>query len=126
MNVTNRRILLGLLMLFDLVLLTLSYGLATFIVAHANHSVTFQQFLSMRLKLSNFIILAANLYAWHFIFALCGLYESKRLSTRQEEAVGELKGTTLSTMCLLFVAASFSIRMMTPTFLALFWTISSC
>jgi exopolysaccharide biosynthesis polyprenyl glycosylphosphotransferase len=125
MNVTNRRILLALLKLFDLVLATLSYGLATFLVAQANHSVSFEQFLSMRIKLSNFIILAVTLCAWHLIFAACGLYESKRLSTRREEAVGELRATTLSTMCLLLVSACFSIRMMTPYFLALFWAMSS-
>jgi exopolysaccharide biosynthesis polyprenyl glycosylphosphotransferase len=125
MNVTHRRALLALLKLFDLALAMLSYGLATFLIAHASDSVSFKQFLSMRIKLSNFAIMALTVYAWHLIFVMCGLYESKRLSTRREEAVGELKATTLSTMCLLLVAASFSIRMMTPSFLVLFWTISS-
>jgi exopolysaccharide biosynthesis polyprenyl glycosylphosphotransferase len=125
MNVTHRRILLASLKLFDLVLAILSYGLTTFLIAHANHSVSFQQFLSMRIKLSNFAIMAVTVYGWHLIFTMCGLYESKRLSTRREEAIGELKATTLSTMCLLLVAAAFSIRMMTPSFLALFLTISS-
>lgn len=126
MNVTHRRILLALLKVFDLALAILSYGLATFLIAHANKRVSFEQFLSMRIKLFNFAIMAVTVYLWHFIFVVCGLYESKRLSTRREEAVGELKATTLSTMCLLLVSASFSIRMMTPAFLALFWTIFSC
>jgi len=125
MNVTQRRILLALLRLFDLVLAILSYGLATFLIAHANDLVSFQHFLSMRIKLSNFAIMAGTVYAWHFVFKMCGLYKSKRLSARREETVGELRATTLATLCLLFVAASFSIRMMTPSFLVLFWTISS-
>jgi exopolysaccharide biosynthesis polyprenyl glycosylphosphotransferase len=126
MNVTHRRVLLALLKLFDLALAILSYGLATFLIAHANDSVSFHQFLSIRIKLSNFVIMAVTVYLWHFIFTMCGLYESKRLSTRKEEAVGELKATTLATMGLLLLAATFSIRMMTPSFLVLFWAISSC
>jgi exopolysaccharide biosynthesis polyprenyl glycosylphosphotransferase len=125
MSVTHRRILLALLKLFDLVLAILSYGVATFLIAHAHDRVSFEQFLSMRVKLSNFVIMAVTIYLWHVIFTMCRLYESKRLSTRREQAVGELKATTLATMCLLLVSAAFSIRMMTPMFLAAFWAISS-
>ena len=126
MTVNYRQTLLALLKVFDLVLAILSYGLATFFIVHAHSSLSFQQFLSLRIKLSNFAIMAVTVYLWHFIFAMCGLYESKRLSTRREETVGELKATTLSTMCLLLVSASLSIHLMTPSFLALFWAISSC
>src|SRR5580704_3252382 len=126
MTVNYRRTLLALLKVFDLVLAILSYGLATFIIVHVHYSVRFQQFLSLRIKLSNFAIMAVTVYLWHFVFTMCGLYQSKRLSTRREETVGELKATTLSTMCLLLVSAALSIRMMTPSFLALFWAISSC
>jgi exopolysaccharide biosynthesis polyprenyl glycosylphosphotransferase len=126
MTVNYRRTLLALLKVFDVALAVLSYGLATFVIVHANHRVTFEQFLSLRIKLSNFAIMAVTVYLWHFIFTVSGLYESKRLSTRREETVGELRATTLSTMGLLLVAAAFSIRMMTPAFLVLFWAISSC
>jgi exopolysaccharide biosynthesis polyprenyl glycosylphosphotransferase len=126
MTVNYRRTLLALLKVFDLFLAVLSYGVATFVIVHANYSISFQQFLSLRIKLSNFAIMAVTVYLWHFIFAMCGLYESKRLSTRREETVGELKATTLSTMCLLLVSATLSIHMMTPSFLALFWAIGSC
>lgn len=126
MTVNYRRTLLALLKVFDLALTILSYGLATFLIVHANYSVSFQQFLSLRIKLSNFAIMAVTVYLWHFVFVMCGLYESKRLSTRREETVGELKATTLSTMCLLLLSAALSIRLVTPSFLALFWAISSC
>ena len=125
MDVTNRRILLACLKLYDLVLLTFSYALATLLAVEASHSVSFREFLSMRIKLSNCFIFAGALLAWHGIFSLCGLYESKRLSTRHEEMIGEWKATTLATISLLAVAVSFSIRMVTPAFLALFWGISS-
>lgn len=125
MNVTNRRILLACLKVYDLVLLTVSYALATLLAVEVSHSVSFREFLSMRIKISNCLIFAGALLVWHGIFSLCGLYESKRLSTRLEEMMAEWKATTLATISLLFVAISFSIRMVTPTFLALFWGISS-
>ena len=125
MNVTNRHILLTCLKVFDLVLLTVSYGLATILAFRGSHGVSFAEFMSMRIKLSNCLIFAAALLAWHIIFVLCGFYKSKRLTTRKEEMVAEWKATTLATICLLLVAVSFSIRMVTPLFLAFFWATSS-
>ncbi|HKN73649.1 MAG TPA: sugar transferase [Candidatus Acidoferrum sp.] len=125
MNVTNRHILLTCLKVFDLVLLTVSYGLATILAFRGSHGVSFAQFMSMRIKLSNCLIFAAALLAWHVIFALCGFYKSKRLTTRKEQMLAEWKATTLATICLLLVAVSFSIRMVTPLFLVFFWAISS-
>lgn len=125
MNVINRRILRACLKLYDLVLLTVSYALATFLAVKVSHSVSFREFLSMRIKISNCLIFAGALLVWHAFFSLCGLYESKRLSTRLEEMMAEWKATTLAAISLLLVAVCFSIRMVTPTFVALFWGIAS-
>lgn len=125
MNTTNRHILLTCLKAFDLSLLVIAYGLATILVVRGSQGVSFAEFMSMRIKLANCLIFAVALAAWHIIFVACGLYKSKRLSSRKEEMWGEWKGTTLSTICLLFVTVTFSIRMVTPTFLILFWAISS-
>jgi exopolysaccharide biosynthesis polyprenyl glycosylphosphotransferase len=124
-NVTNRHILLTCLKVLDLASLVLSYGLATVLVLRGSHGVSFSEFMSMRIKLSNCLIFAAALLTWHIIFVLCGFYRSKRVSTRKEEMMAEWKGTTLATICLLLVTVCFSIRMVTPTFLMLFWGISS-
>jgi exopolysaccharide biosynthesis polyprenyl glycosylphosphotransferase len=125
MNVTNRHILMVCLKVFDLLLLTISYGLATRLSLQGNHSVTFAEFMSMRIKLSNFLIFVGAMLAWHVVFAMCGLYKSKRLSTHKEEMILEWKATTLATICLLLVAVSFRIRMVTPPFLVLYWGITS-
>src|SRR5580700_5597819 len=125
MNVTNRHILLACLKVFDLLLLTISYGLATGLSLQGNHSVSFAEFMSMRIKLSNFLIFLGAMLAWHVVFAMCGLYQSKTLSTHKEEMILEWKATTLATVCLLLVAVSFRIRMVTPPFLVLYWGITS-
>jgi exopolysaccharide biosynthesis polyprenyl glycosylphosphotransferase len=125
MNMVSRRILLGCLKVFDIGLMIASFALATFLTARTNHNVSFAEFLSIRIKLSNCVIFAMALLAWHFVFSACGLYESKRLSTRVEEMIVECKATALVVLCLLLVAVLFSIKMVTLPFLLLFWGVSS-
>jgi exopolysaccharide biosynthesis polyprenyl glycosylphosphotransferase len=125
MNVTNRHILMACLKVFDLFMLTISYGLSTLLLLQRDHSGSFGQFMSMRIKLSNFLIFVGAMLTWHVVFATCGLYKSKRLATHKEEMISEWKATTLATICLLLVAVSFHIRMVTPPFLVFFWGITS-
>ena len=53
-------------------------------------------------------------------FRCAALYESRRLSTRLAESMDALKATSLSTVCLAVVAATFSVRMITVPFLMRF------
>jgi len=79
----------------------------------------------MRIKLSNFLIFAIALIFCHAAFSFCGLYESRRLSTRLAESLDALKATAFSTACLALVSTLFSVRMITPQFLLVFWVIIS-
>jgi exopolysaccharide biosynthesis polyprenyl glycosylphosphotransferase len=124
-NQVKRRFLLNALKLFDLGLVVVSFGLATFLRVHADHSVPLQNFLAVRVKLSNCMIFAIALFFCHGMFSLCGLYESKRLTTKLAELVDGLKATSLSTGCLALVAAFYLVKMITPRFLEMFWLISS-
>jgi exopolysaccharide biosynthesis polyprenyl glycosylphosphotransferase len=124
-NVIHRRILLLLLKFFDLFVTTASYGLATYLLVSVDHGRSFSGFLSIRIKLSNFVIFAVALLAWHLIYSMCHLYESKRLSTAKETILEEMKATGLVAACLLVLAVSFRIKMITPPFLVLFWSINS-
>jgi exopolysaccharide biosynthesis polyprenyl glycosylphosphotransferase len=124
MNAAKRRFVLSGLKLFDISLLILSFGLATLLVAHGNQRVSLAEFLSVRVKLSNCIAFGSIVLAWHIIFWLCGLYESKRLSARHAELVDVLKATALSGALLAVLAASYRITMITPRFLVSFWLLS--
>jgi exopolysaccharide biosynthesis polyprenyl glycosylphosphotransferase len=121
MNEAKRRFLLGGLKLFDLCQLVASYGLATILVIHWNQGADLEQFLSMRVKVSNCITSISILLAWHVIFSLCGVYQSKRLSARRVEIMDVFRATTLSSVLLALMAALFRITMITPRFLASFW-----
>jgi exopolysaccharide biosynthesis polyprenyl glycosylphosphotransferase len=125
MNAAKRRFVLSGLKLFDISLLILSFGLATVFVAYGDKGVGLEQFFSMRVKLSNCIAFVSIVLAWHIIFSFCGLYESRRLSAWHAELVDVIKATTLSSVLLAVLAASHRITMITPSFLASFWLVSS-
>lgn len=120
----KRRLLLNTLKLLDLTLLVAAFGLATALVVYADKGVSLEKFLALRVKLSNCAIFAGGLFLWHVILCVSNVYESRRLSTRTAECFDILKATTLCTLCVVFLATSFSIRMITSRFLVLFWMIS--
>ena len=124
MSEINRRFLLNTLKLFDLSLVCVSFAIANLMVASAGKKVPLAQLLSMRVKLSNFAIFALALLLCHAMFSLCGLYESRRLSSKRSEMLEVLRATSLSTLCLACLFMFFSLRVVTtPRFLLLFWGI---
>ena len=122
---TRRRILLGTLKIADLFLATFSFALTTILIVSTTSHVPLSAFLSMRVKLSNFVIFLLLLVSWHLLYSVCGLYRSKRLSTRRQELGDVLKACTLGTFTLGLVATLFSVIMITPRFVLLFWAISA-
>ena len=125
MNEAKRRFLLNALKLYDLALIVVSFYLATFLLVRAAHDVSLHDFLAMRVKLSNFFIFGIALFLCHSAFSVCGLYESRRLSTRLAESLDALKATAFATACLGVVSTVFSVRMITSQFLLVFWVIIS-
>jgi exopolysaccharide biosynthesis polyprenyl glycosylphosphotransferase len=125
MNEIKLRLLANTLKLFDLGLVIVSFGLATVTVPPNSGGVPLVEFLSMKVKLWNFLIFVLMLLVWHFIFCLFGLYESKRLATRRSEAIDTVKATTVVSISLMVCATLFNIRMATSGFLFLFWIFSS-
>ena len=125
MSVIHRKILLLSLKLSDLALATIAYGLASYLLVLAGKTQSFSGFLSMRIKLVNFLVFGVVLLAWHLVYVLCGLYQSKRLCSAREIITDELKAAALAAACLLVFAVSIKIRMITGPFLILFWSINS-
>ncbi|MGB9432189.1 MAG: hypothetical protein WBQ89_08110, partial [Candidatus Acidiferrum sp.] len=126
MSDVNRRFLLNALKLFDMGLVIICFGFATFVMASEQKSVPLALFLSTRVKLSNCAIFAVTLFMCHIMFSLCGLYDSRRLSTKRADIMDAVKATSLSTACLAAISAFFSLNMLTtPRFLLLFWAVVS-
>src|SRR5215470_10198992 len=125
MNTIHRKALLLSLKLTDLGLTTLAYGFASYLLVLAGKTQSFSGFLSMRIKLANFLVFGVVLLAWHLIYLESGLYQSNRLSNARERMMQELKASGLATASVLVAAVSFKIRMITGPFLILFWAINS-
>ena len=125
MTTLRRRILLETAKFFDLALMVFSFGLATVLVVRVTPTISLARFLSMRVKVQNFVLFALFLLAWHLVFSSFGLYNSKRFSPRWAEVLDIAEATTLGS-AIVFVAAIFlRIQMVTPLFTLLFWVAST-
>ena len=125
MNGVRRRFFLGALKMFDILALVSCFALSSVLVAFADKSVTLVQFLSLRIKLSNCLIFVVLLVIWHFCFRVCGLYESRRLSSRGEDILDASKAIALSAGCLALSTAFVRMTMITPRFLLFFWVLGT-
>jgi exopolysaccharide biosynthesis polyprenyl glycosylphosphotransferase len=120
-----RKVLNDVLKLFDLALLIVSFGMATLPILARVGPVSFAQFLSMRIKLQNFVVFFLFLCIWHIIFSIFGLYSSKRLASRRKEALDAVKATSLSSIVLGIGSFVIGFRMVTPGFVITFWAFST-
>ena len=120
-----RRIFLKIIKLFDMLLMALSFGVATIAAQQQLRTVSFEQFLAMRISVQNFVIFLGLLLVWYSIFVLSGLYRSRRLTSRRGKIIVVIKATFSGTLALFAIAVLFRIEMITPVFLATFLTVSS-
>ena len=113
------------LKLFDVVLVAFAFGLSTIFIVHAEQRYSLAQFLSMRTKVSDFVIFGFTLFLCHLVLCICGLYRPTRLSSRSAKTTDLLRATTLLTVSLLAISWIFSVQMITTHFLVLFWVFST-
>ena len=122
----RRHLLLNAAKLFYLGLLGLSFGVTTAVVVSQGHGpLTLRQFLSMRIKLENFVLFALIVLAWHVVLSACGFYESTRLAPMRALLAETAKATTAATLVVAVAAWPFKVAMATPLFLIQFWLLSS-
>jgi len=110
--------------LFHLALMMFSFLLATLVIHHGSR-FSLEEFLSMRVKVGNFVLFFCCLAVWHFALKAFGLYDSWRLSSRLAELTSTLKATSLGALLILALAVVFRIALITPTFLLAFWATAS-
>lgn len=117
----RRRILLQAAKLFDLALMVFSFGLATVLVARQTAGTSLAEFLSMRIRVQNFVIFAFFLLAWHVVYSALGLYGSKRFSTRWAEVLDVAKAAQLGSALIFVASVPLRIGIVTPLFILTFW-----
>jgi exopolysaccharide biosynthesis polyprenyl glycosylphosphotransferase len=120
----RRQFLLNTMKLFDVVLMMISFGLAAVVVSQ-KATVSLTEFLSLRVKVQNFVTFSLLLLAWYVIFSSFGMYASRRLAGRWDELKDIVKATTLGTFLLFCSHFIFHISLIRPEFLAVFWVAST-
>jgi exopolysaccharide biosynthesis polyprenyl glycosylphosphotransferase len=113
------------LKILDLLLMVFSFALTTVVIVRAENRFSLSEFLSMRMKISNFLILAFAVFICHWVFRGRGLYVSRRLFSNWEEIKELLMAATIASICFLVIGAVFSVTMINTTFLALFWAVNA-
>jgi exopolysaccharide biosynthesis polyprenyl glycosylphosphotransferase len=94
-------------------------------MARAQGLMSFSEFLSLKIKVQNFVVFFVLLWIWNSIFSMLGLYNSKRMAGRKAEAIDLAKATTLSALVLGLASAVLGFNMVTPAFVAVFWGCST-
>ena len=124
MGTVRRQMLLTMLKFFDLAVMIASFLLAA-VPALYESGLSVSEFFSMRIKVQNFVLFMALLIVWHIILASFGLYESRRLLTRESDIIDTLNATSLCTLAVGAAAMLFHIRMAGVAFIVVLWGASS-
>ena len=125
MDIVGRRTLTKFTRGFDMLVLVASFGVAALPVARAQGLMSFDEFLSLRIKVQNFVVFFLLLWIWNGIFLMLGLYNSKRLAGRKAEALDLIKATSLSAVVLGVASLLIGFHMVNATFVAVFWACST-
>src|SRR5256885_6599788 len=100
----------------DLVLMTLSLAAGNLPVLVAAGPLSFEQFLSVRIKLENLLVFMVFLWVWHSVFSIFHLYESRRLSRRLAELCDVIKATSVATLIIATTGFLLKLSMINLTF----------
>ncbi len=82
-------------------------------------------FLAERVRIENVPLVMVLWIAWHLVFYRLGLYGSRRLVSRQREALDVFWATTLGSLLISSAGSIFKIQLQNPEFLLTFWTLST-
>jgi exopolysaccharide biosynthesis polyprenyl glycosylphosphotransferase len=121
----QRKIFSNGLKIFDLLLMSAAFSVATLPLVHRVGRMSLAEFFSLRVKLGNLILYVSFLLAWHFLFTVFGLYKSKRLSGRLEEVRDIIAATTIGTAVIAGSGLLFRIWLVNRVFLVLFWALTT-
>lgn len=120
-----RGAMLRALMVIDITLLMLSFGLAALLTTNGQRWTDFGSFCSTKVTLLSCVLFAIALFSGHGILVMFNLYQSKRLSTKGAEAFDVLGAMAFLTACVWCEARFFHVSGNTTRFLAAFWAIGT-
>ena len=117
----RRKLLLNLLKLSDVAILIIGLLLAFWFVTNQMNSITFGQFLSLRIKIVNLLGLLCMIVLWQMIYHYFHLYRSRRLQKHRQEYWDILKATTVGTSIFFLGGKIFNVSALAPPLTLVFW-----
>ncbi len=105
----------------DLVAMMGAFGAAFLVVWGKMRPVGLEEFLWMRIKVWNFLVLLGLLLGWYLLFLGKGLYGSRRLASVRDEVRDVAVACTAGTVLVMLAGWVFSIQVVNGLFLAAFW-----
>jgi exopolysaccharide biosynthesis polyprenyl glycosylphosphotransferase len=121
----NRKLFTNGFKLFDLLLMAAAFAVSTLPLVHRVGRFSLAEFFEMRIKLGNLMLFLCFVLVWHILFNVFGLYGSKRMASRWEEARDIAGATTLGTIVIAAFALVFRIWVINRVFLLLFFVLST-
>jgi exopolysaccharide biosynthesis polyprenyl glycosylphosphotransferase len=121
MSKFRREIFVYSFQLVDVVLMVLSFGAAMLPVLFRQGVGSPAEIFSLKIKLQNFVIFVVLVWLWRFVFAMLGLYGSKRHVSRKAEAVDVMKATTICSIILISFSLVLRFDMVDAQFAGIFW-----
>jgi len=116
----RRKVLLNALKLFDLLLTMAMFLLATYIALPRRSAMSLEEFLSMRVKVENFVLFAVLLLMWHLVHAAFGLYNSRRMLSCLADVRDVIKASVAGTVLMGAAGFALHVRMFSVRFLFIF------
>src|SRR5712692_2768337 len=107
----------------DVLVMAVAFSIAFFLSAQRT-SLNFEEFLSVRIKLTNLLLFLGFAAAWYLIFSWHGLYRSRRIGQIKAEWWEVTKSVTLATLLLSTIAFLAHLSAINRTFLAAFFIAS--
>jgi len=125
MSKFRRQVFVYSFQLVDVILLVLSFSAATLPVLFTEGMQSFAAFLALKIKLQNFVAFVILVWLWRLVFAVLGLYGSKRHVSRTAESMDVLKATSTCTIILISFALVLRFRMVDAEFIEIFFACST-
>jgi exopolysaccharide biosynthesis polyprenyl glycosylphosphotransferase len=121
MKPRDRAFIVDLMKLFDLAVMVLAFVLAIVVTYEDINAESFSEFLTMRIKVQNFVLFAGFMWLWQSMFSLFGLYEVNRASRLGSKEVADVVKAALAGALAIWLVTFFvRIELITPSSLAVF------
>jgi exopolysaccharide biosynthesis polyprenyl glycosylphosphotransferase len=119
-NYHRQALIMG-MKVIDQFILLFCFFMALAAVSQEIEAVQFAQFLTLRIKLVNFVLYLIFALFWYLDFTLFGLYHSRRFASWRSDLTDIVNATSLGVLALLTISIFFHISLATPDFLFLLW-----